>query len=159
MLRRADGMGYCLRMHLPRGSRFALGTIALPVLLSVLGCPNTSAKRTADGKKGSVLAQIDDVSITVSELEDRINSQTPYVRARYTGVEQKKEFLENLVKFEVLASEARRQGLDHDPEVVRVERGVWDAMLGVWDVGARGLGQLGTGGDGERKIVCAGSWE
>ena len=124
MLRRADGMGYCLRMHLPRGSRFALGTIALPVLLSVLGCPSLSAKRNAEGKKGAVLAQIDDVSITVSELEDRINSQTPYVRARYTGVEQKKEFLENLVKFEVLASEARRQGLDHDPEVVRAMKQV-----------------------------------
>ena len=71
-----------------------------------------------------MLAQIDDVSITVSEIEERINSQTPYVRARYTGLEQKKEFLDNLVKFEVLASEARRQGLDRDPEVVRAMKQV-----------------------------------
>jgi peptidyl-prolyl cis-trans isomerase C len=124
MLHRADGLEYCLRMNQPRGRRLALGAIALPVLFTVVGCPNLSAKRSADGKKGAVLAQIDDVSITVSELEDRLNSQTPYVRARYTGAEQKKEFLENLVKFEVLASEARRQGLDHDPEVVRAMKQV-----------------------------------
>jgi len=93
-------------------------------MLAVVGCPNLSAKRAGDGKKGAVLAQIDGVSITVSDLEERINSQTPYVRARYTAVEQKKEFLENLVKFEVLAGEARRQGLDHDPEVVRAMKQV-----------------------------------
>jgi peptidyl-prolyl cis-trans isomerase C len=124
MLRHADGMGYCLRMQLPRCGRLAAWALAVPVLLAVTGCPSTSAKRAVEGKKGSVLAKIDDVSITVSDLEERLNSQTPYVRARYTGVEQKKEFLENLVKFEVLASEARRQGLDRDPEVVRAMKQV-----------------------------------
>src|SRR5262249_23613934 len=52
-----------------------------------------------------VLAKIDDVTITVGEFQDRINKQSPYVRQRYTSVERKKEFLDNLVRFEVLAKE------------------------------------------------------
>ena len=128
MLRGPDGMRYCFGMFLPRNGRKRSPRLLLPTLfctlLATVGCPNLSAKRSTDGKKGTVLAQIDDVSITVSEIEERINSQTPYVRARYTGLEQKKEFLDNLVKFEVLASEARRQGLDRDPEVVRAMKQV-----------------------------------
>src|SRR5688572_13775004 len=71
-----------------------------------------------------VLAKIDDVVITVGDFQERINKQTPYVRARYTSVERKKEFLDNLVRFEVLAKEAERRGLNKDAEVVRTMKQV-----------------------------------
>jgi peptidyl-prolyl cis-trans isomerase C len=71
-----------------------------------------------------VLAKIDDTVITVGEFQDRINKQSPYVRARYTSLERKKEFLDNLVRFEVLAKEAERKGLNKDPEVVRTMKQV-----------------------------------
>jgi parvulin-like peptidyl-prolyl isomerase len=64
------------------------------------------------------LAKVDDVTITVGQLEDRLNRQSPYIRARYTSLEQKREFLDALVRFEVLAKEAQRRGYDKDPEVV-----------------------------------------
>lgn len=70
------------------------------------------------------LARIDDVTITLGELQERINRQSPYIRARYTSLEQKKEFLDSLIKFEVLAKEAARRGLDKDPEVVRTMKQV-----------------------------------
>jgi peptidyl-prolyl cis-trans isomerase C len=70
------------------------------------------------------LAKIDDVVITVGEFQDRINKQSPYVRARYTSVERKKEFLDNLVRFEVLAKEAERRGMQKDAEVVRTMKQV-----------------------------------
>jgi parvulin-like peptidyl-prolyl cis-trans isomerase-like protein len=70
------------------------------------------------------LAKIDDVTITLGEFQERINRQSPYIRARYTSLEQKKEFLESLVRFEVLAKEAYRRGLDKDPEVVRTMKQV-----------------------------------
>ncbi len=70
------------------------------------------------------LAKIDDVTITLAEFQERINRQSPYIRARYTSLEQKKEFLESLVRFEVLAKEAYRRGLDKDPEVVRTMKQV-----------------------------------
>ena len=70
------------------------------------------------------LAKIDDVTITLGELQERINRQSPYIRARYTSLEQKKDFLDSMVRFEVLAKEAARRGLDKDPEVVRTMKQV-----------------------------------
>ena len=70
------------------------------------------------------LAKIDDVTITLGELQERINRQSPYIRARYTSLEQKKEFLDSLIRFEVLAKEAYKRGLDKDPEVVRTMKQV-----------------------------------
>lgn len=70
------------------------------------------------------LAKIDDVTITLGEFQERINRQSPYIRARYTSLEQKKEFLDSLVRFEILAKEAYRRGYDKDPEVIRTMKQV-----------------------------------
>lgn len=70
------------------------------------------------------VATVDDVVITVNEFQDIINRQSPYIRARYTSLEQKKEFLQSLIQFEVLAKEATRRGFDKDPEVVRTMKQV-----------------------------------
>ncbi|MEO6775374.1 MAG: peptidyl-prolyl cis-trans isomerase [Kofleriaceae bacterium] len=75
------------------------------------------------------LAKIDDVTITIGEFEERLNRQSPYIRARYTSLEQKKEFLDSLVKFEILAKEAYKRGLDKDPEVVRTMKQVMIQQL------------------------------
>jgi peptidyl-prolyl cis-trans isomerase C len=92
-------------------------------------CSNVTAKSSAAPNQKpeelkEVLAKVDDVTITVGDFQDRINKQGPYVRARYTSLERKKEFLDNLVKFEVLAKEAQRRGLDKDEEVVRTMKQV-----------------------------------
>lgn len=76
------------------------------------------------GELGATLAKVDGVTITVGELQERLNRQSPYVRARYTSLEQKREFLDSLVRFEVLAEEAARRGYDQDPEVVRTMKQV-----------------------------------
>lgn len=83
------------------------------------GAPAQSAEEL-----GTPLATIDDVTITLGEFQERINRQSPYIRARYTSLEQKKEFLDSLIRFEVLAKEAYRRGLDKDPEVVRTMKQV-----------------------------------
>ena len=70
------------------------------------------------------LAKIDDVTITLGEFQERINRQSPYIRARYTSLEQKKDFLDSLIRFEVLAKEAYKRGYDKDPEVVRTMKQV-----------------------------------
>jgi len=71
-----------------------------------------------------VVATIDSTTITVKELQDRINRQSPYVRAKYTSLEQKKDFVDNLIRFEVIAAEAKRRGYDQDPEVVQTMKQV-----------------------------------
>jgi peptidyl-prolyl cis-trans isomerase C len=72
----------------------------------------------------TVLAKVDDVVITIGELQEQLNRQSPYIRARYASMEQKKEFLDSLIRFEVLAKEALRRGYDKDPEVVRTMKQV-----------------------------------
>ena len=83
------------------------------------GLPGQSQSDLAEN-----VATIDGTPITVAEFQDRINKQSPYVRARYTSLEQKKEFLDTLVRFEVLAAEAKKRGYDKDPEVVRTMKQV-----------------------------------
>src|SRR5688572_17151063 len=109
------------------------------VLLLGVGCRKDSEGTDTEGAPGqrapnappqsveelkTPLAKIDDVTITLGEFQERINRQSPYIRARYTSLEQKKEFLDSLVRFEVLAKEAYRRGLDKDPEVIRTMKQV-----------------------------------
>lgn len=93
-------------------------TPALAAAASATSAPQSEEELNA------VLASIDGVPITVREFQDRINKQSPYIRARYNSTEQKKEFLDNLVRFEVLALEAKAQGFDKNPDVVRTMKQV-----------------------------------
>lgn len=110
---------------------------AMVVVLASLGAcqektakssPGQSAPRPAPSQGGGdldiALAKVDDIVITVGELQERLNRQSPYIRNRYTSLEQKKEFLDSLIRFEVLAKEAQRRGFDQDPEVIRTMKQV-----------------------------------
>lgn len=99
------------------------GSAAEPAKGSAAGGGAALPSQSAEELKAP-LAKIDDVTITLGEFQERINRQSPYIRARYTSLEQKKEFLDSLVRFEVLAKEAYRRGLDKDPEVVRTMKQV-----------------------------------
>jgi peptidyl-prolyl cis-trans isomerase C len=103
----------CQKKEEPRPTRERTSTAAGPA------APPQSAEELK-----APLAKIDDVTITLGEFQERINRQSPYIRARYTSLEQKKEFLDSLIRFEVLAKEAFKRGLDRDPEVVRTMKQV-----------------------------------
>lgn len=83
--------------------------------------PGTDAQA---GDKAKPLAAIGDRTITVGDLENRINQQIPFVRKRYANEDEKKKFLDATVDFEVLAMEARKQGLDKNPEVLEAAKRV-----------------------------------
>jgi peptidyl-prolyl cis-trans isomerase C len=90
---------------------------------------SSSSQRTGPGTQTAAelsapVATIDGHVITVDDFQQRINEQSPYIRARYTSMEQKRVFLDNLVRFEVLAQEAQRRGFDKDPDVVRTMKQV-----------------------------------
>jgi peptidyl-prolyl cis-trans isomerase C len=93
---------------------------------SAFGCQRGASTRpgggstTSGGGDSPVVARIDDVVITAADVQDRINKQSPFVRARYSDLEKRKEFLDNLIRFEVMAKEADKRGYAHDPEVERV---------------------------------------
>jgi len=118
------------------------GSIAASGALGYLGCQRNKDKQASSvdeiSKKDPLpalppqspdelnapLAKVDNVVITVGEFQERINRQSPYIRARYTSLEQKKDFLDNLIKFEVLAHEALSRGFDKNPDVVRTMKQV-----------------------------------
>lgn len=67
---------------------------------------------------GLVVATIGDKEITLGELERQLHEQPVYVRVRYNSLDKKKEFLDNVIRFELLALEAVKRGYDKDPAVV-----------------------------------------
>lgn len=69
-----------------------------------------------------VLVQVGARVITLGDFADRLADQSPYLRARYASPERRREFLENLIRFELLAHEATRQGYEQRPEVQRVRQ-------------------------------------
>lgn len=114
------------------------------LLVAVAACPPRVGPREVSGgekdqvkltaeqrqKRALVVANIGQDKITVGMLEDELNRQNPYVRMRFASDERKKDFLKNMVRFEVLAREARRRKLEGDPEVVRrVKRVMIDRMM------------------------------
>ncbi|MFW2389250.1 MAG: peptidylprolyl isomerase [Polyangiales bacterium] len=75
-----------------------------------------------EAQAGEVLAQVGDRTITVGEFADRLASQSPYLRARFESPERRKDFLDNLVRYELLVYEAKRRGYADRPEIVRARR-------------------------------------
>mgnify|MGYP000420694800 CR=1 FL=1 len=71
-----------------------------------------------------LLVKVGDTEITVGEFAERLADQSPYLRARYNSPERRREFLENLVRFELLAAEARRRGMEDLPEVAHTRKQV-----------------------------------
>ncbi|HYV48937.1 MAG TPA: peptidylprolyl isomerase [Myxococcaceae bacterium] len=98
-------------------------------LLAVLwcACSNERAPRvdfSHKGPPGAPVAKFGGDAISDEELRVRFLEMSPYARTRYQTVEQKREYLEGLVRFELLTQEAVRRGLANDPEVVESTRKV-----------------------------------
>src|SRR5512141_2997192 len=86
--------------------------LLVTVAAALAACGNSGPK-----KSGPAVASGKGITITADEFKARLDEQSPFIRARYSNLDRKKEFLDNLIRFEVLAKEAERQGLDKDPDV------------------------------------------
>ncbi|MEC9073074.1 MAG: peptidyl-prolyl cis-trans isomerase [Myxococcota bacterium] len=67
-----------------------------------------------------VLARVGDQEITAGHLARMLERLPKHMRARYAGLEARKELLKRLVEMEVLAREAKEQGFEKDPVVQHV---------------------------------------
>jgi peptidyl-prolyl cis-trans isomerase C len=86
--------------------------------------PSPGSGGKASSRSGPVLARVDDTEITAADLQEVLArySHTPFVLARYSTPEKKKELLDNLVRYELMAREALRRGYDRDPDVQRIAK-------------------------------------
>lgn len=95
--------------------------LAAGLALTAVGCsdPKPEAAKSAQrpAKAGPVVAKVGNEVITAEEVRAKLAEQSPFLQARYRDLTHKKEFVQNLVRFEVLAQEAYRRGLDKTPEV------------------------------------------
>jgi peptidyl-prolyl cis-trans isomerase C len=90
--------------------------LVLGLCAAALACSQQKTP-SQKAKSGPAVARGNGITITADEFKARLDEQSPFIRARYSTLERKKEFLDNLIRFEVLALEAERQGLGNDPDV------------------------------------------
>jgi len=93
--------------------------------LALCACkPNSGPGTKGASRTGPVLARVDDTEITASDLQEVLAryAHTPFVLARYSTPEKKKELLESLIRYELMAREALRRGYDRDPDVQRIAK-------------------------------------
>jgi len=86
-------------------------------LASVLCIALAASACKKSEKSGPAVARVGDEVITADEVRQRLNETSPFLRARYSTLERKKEFVENMVRNELLEQEAIRQGYDKSPAV------------------------------------------
>ncbi len=104
--------------------------LILGLLLACVGCDKsdkgsdvTLAQGDLSGEeKTMVVARIGDRTITLEEFEARLGQQSNFGRARYNSADRRREFLEELVRFELIAMEAERKGYADHPDVQLVQK-------------------------------------
>jgi peptidyl-prolyl cis-trans isomerase C len=83
----------------------------------VAGASIPVANSTPDADDPTPIAKVGDYVITLGDLQRRLDKQSPFVRQRYHSEEKRQEFLDNQLRFELLAQEAMRRGLHNDADV------------------------------------------
>lgn len=77
-----------------------------------------------------VLAKVGDREITLGEYAATLERMDPFERLRYQSADRRKQLLDELIDLELLAEEARRRGLDKQPETQeRVRQMLRDELL------------------------------
>jgi peptidyl-prolyl cis-trans isomerase C len=94
--------------------------------------PSASARATGItpelGRR--VLAKVGDREITLGDFAATLERMDPFERLRYQSADRRKQLLEELIDLELLAQEARRRGLDKQPETQeRVRQMLRDELL------------------------------
>lgn len=87
------------------------------------GVRRDAGRSAADeARRAQVIARINSAAITVGEFEDLLNDAPAPIRQTYLDPARRREYLDNLVMTFLLADEARRRGLDRDPQVSQTVR-------------------------------------
>jgi len=90
---------------------------SIPVLLGTALAARGCGKQRARTPVAEVtVALAGDRAITSGDVQRHVDRLPPVLRQRYASAEKRKPVLQALVQNEVLLQEARRRGLDRDPE-------------------------------------------
>lgn len=118
------GSGYAYPVMLEDAQLIPAGPPAPPGPPSEMNeaAAKQAAARRAGVPEEAVVAEGLGVRITAADFEAHLAEQSPFVRSRYGPLERKLEFLDGLIRFELLAAEARRRGLERGPDGAEVSK-------------------------------------
>jgi peptidyl-prolyl cis-trans isomerase C len=103
-----------------------------------------SVKTDHASRAGPPVATISGRTLSVGDLQHKLDQQSPFARSRYRDPEKMKDFVDSTLKFEVLAEEAMARGYHQEPEaldavkkiiVQKLSREVYDKGVKITDVG------------------------
>jgi hypothetical protein len=94
---------------------------------ALLGCNETALKTAppdagpqaaglSPEQAGRVVAKVGDRAITLGDFAKTLERMDQFDRLRYQSKDRRRELLEEMIDVELLAAEARRLGLDKEPE-------------------------------------------
>jgi peptidyl-prolyl cis-trans isomerase C len=72
--------------------------------------------------QGPAVATMGGNIVTAQEVEQRFAQLSPGGRARYQSIDQRREYVEGILRFEALAQQAVLEGLQNDPQVVEMTK-------------------------------------
>jgi len=101
-----------------------LCVLACPALAAAQEAPATTAPSAADeaARRARVVARVGDVTITLGEIEDDVNHQSPFMRIRFQSGTALRDHVTEMIRMELLAREAERRGFGDDEEVTEAVR-------------------------------------
>lgn len=67
---------------------------------------------------GTPVATFGGDSITAEEIQQRLMEMHPYARSQFQSPERRKQYVEDMARFELAVAEAIKRGLANDPKVV-----------------------------------------
>ncbi len=74
------------------------------------------------GEAAQPLAVVGETTITVGQFAEDLASKGSFIRTRYNSPERRREYLDQMIRFELLAQEATRRRYDQLPEVARTRK-------------------------------------
>jgi peptidyl-prolyl cis-trans isomerase C len=87
------------------------------LLLAAGACLACQGRATKASTDGPIVARVGSETISSAEFKDKIAGQASMARGRFSSLEKKKEFLDGMIRYQLMVNEAERLGLDKNPEV------------------------------------------
>jgi hypothetical protein len=100
----------------------SLAIASLALLIAMTGC-------SSKGKESTVIAKVNRTTITVSDFKKQIQDLDPQVQPMVmSDPKARKEFLDQVIGYEVAIQEAKRLGLDKDAEFKKRQASLRDEL-------------------------------
>lgn len=125
-------------------------------LLLIVGCAKSTARDdvSAAARSSQVVARVGKVELTEADLARAIAREPGTTPERFQSLEARRELIDGLVRFELLAQAAERAGLTRDPDAVHAQRQIAVTKLVNQALGAVAAPDTITRADVEREYLA-----